>query len=900
MAKKSFKERFHQAVLQAESSDSLYKAFVGLSMENLPRDTSELYSRLKNRGYIAETELDMDVYVKHVASKHAGKFSMLYKKLFEKFGGTFSDCVDIVVWGSGCGLDLLALYDQAMRQKNPNFWMVVKSITLIDISLVALQRAAEMAEVLFPSAIGRIKTMAVDFKCEDSLRGIELMKSLSVVPRIHLLSNVFDLFEGDDFKRFTNKIKLASMRKGGRWNDVYVAFSPSYPNVHEKMKAFRSEFVGLEDAPVCDFIFDKDAPSRSYCSAFWVQTLGKTYFEWLQKPGDNSYKQLRRIALGDDKWFKMGKWDELFDFFSCKQEREQFLLNTTLICEDCPSDNDKKTRCIVLIPEKATREKLLIVKIGAFEHNDKWKIAKYFFGKAVAGSEDKQLVVHAERIKSDIRQERDIFRYVRVMAWNCEAIDSPPKMELDEWDNNHKELWKRPLDREIDFSGMYLIRTDAVKPLPSLSGKQKDIALRRRQYLRVRGGPGTGKTVTMLWRGVCSLMRTHMPVLLLCKTNTLVTHHERLLAATFLSVHREVDRVTRKMIQFDTIDHYLCGQNKIREGCRLVGHRRSAEEMDRICDECRMRAGQSILAPNSTLKSSEQYGAVLIDEAQIIDPDYIKQVYRLTGASNPYREFYLFCDEEQSIRGGNNVLVADDDTNKMVVKAPATGFGKFVTIKENFRVANQDLMRIYKFVQDKMSDRYDTQELGMVGGDYVEQGLLGIQAAFAISKADSVTFGDLESWILPDINMSLASGDILILSDDEGLVREFSGVIESRNLGEKWMSTHMRERSFSKEQLLRRDFYGHREKIHVTTIDCAQGQTFDRVVLILRRLTFEKPAAMEELFTGMTRARSVLRVIDATPRHEIYDLLKQYNSYEVPTRHGGGVGVSYEPEEIPF
>jgi hypothetical protein len=57
---------------------------------------------------------------------------------------------------------------------------------------------------------------------------------------------------------------------------------------------------------------------------------------------------------------------------------------------------------------------------------------------------------------------------------------------------------------------------------------------------------------------------------------------------------------------------------------------------------------------------------------------------------------------------------------------------------------------------------------------------------------------------------------------------------------------------------------------------------------------------MEELFTGMTRARSVLRVIDATPRHEIYDLLKQYNSYEVPTRHGGGVGVSYEPEEIPF
>ena len=313
-----------------------------------------------------------------------------------------------------------------------------------------------------------------------------------------------------------------------------------------------------------------------------------------------------------------------------------------------------------------------------------------------------------------------------------------------------------------------------------------------------------------------------------------------------------------------------------------------------------MSAEQHILAPASTLRSSEQYGAVLIDEAQIIEPDYIKQVYRLTGVSNPYREFYLFCDEEQSIRGGRDVLVADVDTKKMVVKAPDVGFGKFVTIKDNFRVVNQDLMRIYKFVQDKMSDRYDIQELGMIGGNHAEQALLGIQSAFAISKIDGVTFDDLEAWILPDIDGNVASGDLLILSDDEEFVRELSGVVKNRNLGEKWVSTHMQQRSFSKEQLLRREFYDHREKIHITTIDCAQGQTFDRVVLILRRLTFARPTAMEELFTGMTRARSVLRVVDSTPRHEIYDLLKPYNSYEVPIRRKGGVDFSCEHDEIPL
>ena len=54
---------------------------------------------------------------------------------------------------------------------------------------------------------------------------------------------------------------------------------------------------------------------------------------------------------------------------------------------------------------------------------------------------------------------------------------------------------------------------------------------------------------------------------------------------------------------------------------------------------------------------------------------------------------------------------------------------------------------------------------------------------------------------------------------------------------------------------------------------------------------------MEELFTGMTRAKSVLRIVDATPRHEIYDLLKSYNSYEVRIRRKGQVDYSCEPDE---
>ena len=191
-----------------------------------------------------------------------------------------------------------------------------------------------------------------------------------------------------------------------------------------------------------------------------------------------------------------------------------------------------------------------------------------------------------------------------------------------------------------------------------------------------------------------------------------------------MSAHREVDKVTRLLVNFDTIDHYLCDQNKRKLGCALVGRRNSAEEMDRLCANCRANSKKMVFAADSTWKSSRQYGAVLIDEAQISEPEDIKQVYRLTGVANPYREFYMFCDEEQSIRGNHGVLVADKDTKKMVVKAPDSGFGRFVTLKENFRVESQDLMPIYKFIQEKMSDRYDIQELGMEGGNRAEQALL--------------------------------------------------------------------------------------------------------------------------------------------------------------------------------
>lgn len=869
----SFKEAFHEMVLKATTSDSLYSEFVKMSSANLPPDASVRYETLKARNYIAEDGTDIDVYVSRVAHKHAAKFAKIYGKLFKTYSGAFTDCVDLVVWGCGCGLDLLALYDKAMLQdQNLNFWMVVKSVTLIDISKVSLRRAADMAEVLFPTAIGNIRIVDSDFTKSEVLSEIQLNTQLAVVPRIHLLSNLFDLFDAPTLSRFTEVVKRLSVRKDEKWNEIFVAFSPSYPSVRQKMADFRQQF-GVN---ACDFVLDEETPDKCYCSAFRVQSNPHPLFDWFDKPGDNFYKMLRRIALEGTTGIK---WNKLFNLFISDKKYRRYkdlASRSFVLLENLSIAENHQVQCLVIIPESKSNDKLLVIKLGSFQNKEeKRKIAKAVFERAAVNSDERVLIDLLAGIKNGKSHLfGQMFNYINVVAWN-ENTDQTGQIEFDEYDKQHNVSWKSA--SQIDFTGMYVIKTDGVEPLPKLTRKQDDIALRRSQYLRVRGAPGTGKTVTMLWRGVYSLLRTHLPVLLLCKTNTLVVHHERLLAATLLSSNRDADRAKREMIKFDTVDHFLCEQCRIRKGCKLVGQQHSSSEMDRLCNDCRTEAMRDILSSSSAWKSHVQYGAVLIDEAQIIEPDQIEAVYRLTRRSNPYREFYMFCDEEQSIKSLHDVLETDNESKKMVVKAPAVGFGRFVTLNEHFRVLNMDLLKIYKFVQNEMRDKYDINALAMQGISQSFQPLLSVAAPFEIFKSENEVYNYLNDRVLPDLRANGGNGETLVLVDDESMVRAFRKKISASGKDAEWVSTHLSESNFTAERQLRRVFFKNRDRVHLTTIDCAQGQTFDNVILILRRLSLDKTGVMEELFTGMTRARRMLRIIDGTEMHTVYELLKHFN-----------------------
>ena len=659
-----FKEDFAKIVRESESSDSLYNAFVELCSKSLPADAYERYRNLKSRNYIANDEVDVNVYVKNVANKHRQKFNSLYSRLFEKYSNIFTDCVDLVVWGCGCGLDLLALYDQASKERNPNFWLAVKTITLVDISEAAIDRAEQIAEILFPSC--RIKKNVANLRDRYNVENVTLESSLVVVPRIHLFSNLLDIFSETELDNFSEKVRCVSSREEGVWNDIFIAFSPNIPNanVRQKMERFKSSFrnEGLEVKPF-EFIIDAEKPDRCECVAFSLREEDCSCFKSLDSEEDNFFKRLRRIAVNE---IKVWPWYDVFNYFADDKRREK-ALPRFVISMRCTDRENKVVDCLVIIPPKEQRAKLIIVSRKRFTKNEKFFIAKKVFERVVSSVEDKELSsLFCEIKKYDVGRigynpSHRMFEFLNVVYWNDEKAG--PRMDED--DKKYRERFSKGLSRELDLIGVCCVNTDDVEPLPSLSKAQRDIVDRRKQYLRVRGGPGTGKTVTMLWRAIEVFKRTHLPILVLCKTNSLIAHHEKVLHSTLKS-NLDLVCLERSMFDFDTVDGYLCKQTQCNADCKIKGRRFSSKEMDMLCEECRIARNKKI--EEGEWQSSRKYGAVLLDEAQIIESDSVKMVFELTRQAYPYRDFYMFCDEEQAMRGAKDILATDSDTKKWLLK----------------------------------------------------------------------------------------------------------------------------------------------------------------------------------------------------------------------------------------
>ena len=906
-----------------QTGESLYDSFLRTCRENLPANVDDRYSWLRSNGFVARDEKDISVYVTKVATKHWPKFRWLYDNLFINYPKVFQGELDLVVWGCGCGLDLLALYDRAMQQENPQLWLSVRSVTLVDISDVALNMAEDIAELLFPAAQGRI------VKCKCDLIGgarfnVKIPPSFLYTTRLHLISNVLDLFsDSENVSKFTRRILQTVGRvyeTDGKqlsyYNDIWVAFSPEYgryERVAENMAAFRTVWSDYRLASPLKQV--GGGPERCAYVAFGTVTPKHTFGF---KAYLNGNRALRGLVRGFNRYLNAGGNDDgrmlhlINRLVDIKARGKSFVECFEWVdVQYYSSMYDVALDRIVFVPNASESIVPCIIKIGWFSgnENDRRNEKRHAVEKLLEN------YGHDSESASCLSKTRfEVFAWYENDVWASSVAKYSEK--LVDWNASGQNL----------FADLFIIDPKGAEPLPDLdekmNGKQRKIILDRRQLRKIRGGAGCGKTTTMLWHGVMAILRMHQPVLLACRTVTLFSHNQRRMAATLLDKVPGLEYVTRDLIRFMTIDKYLCEYIDVHLGCdiKLCGkckrefhddHKKFPEQWPRVkcvgdvakarlceivkyhphdshrivadltkiekdgfCKLCKDSAIKAFCKNDMRyLRDAEPYGAVLVDEIQSVEPEKVQALYNLTAAGNPRREFYVFCDERQCLKSES--LESDPDVLKFRVKAPKTSGGsrfnaQWFSLNKPYRQIGDlsgQLLKVAAAFQGLTDDKY--------GADEVER--QPYQPSLAnVFSVDSVSQAELFDAIHRRIKAVKSAGiskKITILCDNSNTVY---GLLGSK-LGYEWLSTHAIGASFKKEQQLRNDFEESESHIGLTTIELAQGWDLDCVILIVTRNRDRTDNMVESIFTGITRAKNELRILDASPTHWVYRELKRFN-----------------------
>ncbi len=920
-----FQKKFYRYCVECDTEQSkypMYHGFVSLCKEISGKDGGGATQRYNMR-------------VWKDACSHWPRARWVCKRLFEDYGHILAGDIDLVLWGCGVGLDMLALYDQALQCDMPSIWTTIRSVTLIDENREYVSRAREIAEVLFPMARDRIvdHVCQLDDYMEVSLLSDILTKQLcnGFIPRLHILSHCVSSTK--DPILISRAIKSAVERRSEKnktyYNEIFVASAPGRDRIAlcNKMKAFEKEWrdeVGVGHSN------DIGHPSTGvyytfFCITFNDHPLQMAFRE--DKPVLHEFRKIVNRKQNQREWFYM-----INELVRRRISNQYF---TEVYCHVKEMELGKKTervRCLYFAPDDGVEVRAFLVKLGKCKSDggfEKWDIAESWLHKFASKSKNAAIHEMSEKLRRKKGQTvgteyAKLMRFVRLISWDFESRQFVDFPGFDEDDSRPAEA--------CDHSTMFGVSVSNVgnEVLPTALNKdQREIVYGRRRQRLVRGGPGTGKTLTMLHHAFIIYKRTHLPVLLVTKTNSLTGNNMRRFNASYFKQYFPNERfLSDETFSVVTINNLMCGLamgirsgvedpkvclrkhcrmclgacTNTRDGVPIIPNRCSdccnpdsarfavginnqypdGSPVDRLeekmkvlsaaCDRCNEETHNEILSGDVRIPTDDDslmkgihlfrtWGGVLVDEAQLIDPEELKVVWRLTEHFNPFREFYIFADEEQSLHSDSLVRGAN---GKMSVALPGGLFGKWKTLKGNHRVRSRALLYVYRQLQEKMSEKYDLDELLMDMSDELlgDRQRPNVDRVFRVTWVAQPPCFDQLCQVLNEFTRWAQSETVTIIIDDEQVVRDF----HDSALAKDWKLTHLpvihNEGDRKAERRLKLDFQEIESSTHLTTIDCAQGRTFENVIFIVTRDA--SPDHMEEAFTGFTRASYHLQVIDAS------------------------------------
>lgn len=868
---------------------SLYDTIVSLSQET----TFGNYADLKFNDYRCECENDIPTYIAHVAHKHKNNMREFIKQLFftKKETAFFSDGIDIVLWGCGPGLELLALYDFIHQETSPKNWKEIQSIQLYDISTPAGNFAKDLAEILFPAAKCTFTQINLKTEAEKINLG---ERSTPITQRVHFFANILDLFNLNEIDTLTSKISnTLQAQTTNKGNEYFILFSPPYNSVNDKFTRFAQFFKTQWEKTFTQFTYT-DSSATSYLHrifflkldeeslyAHWEHLARKqkifrdlySYSDWFLRNSDST-QSINKEAWKKHLFLLFENPDLYFHDFS-KDQNRSYPVNENPYYENyemlipgevtIKQDDSQFYEIYVLycIPKTGTNYPLLaLVNVEnctsisvnekiSYDKEIRTNVEKKYPGKI--GLPQKS--IHTLYLTKKNNKEK-----IR-----CVAPCPLPQKDI-EW------LAKVPTFKEI-----FTYYDADVAPLPPIEegktpSRQMEVLNSKAQYMKIKGGPGTGKTYTLLWRAINTFLRTRRPVLILSKTNSVISLLRKRLASTLATLDGLDDfaktQFSDRHIFVSTID--------------MFRHRR---------------------------KSTKGYAAILIDELQCIEHSSFKELYEQIQRENQTCEMYVFCDEKQTLRTNKSgVLESIDEENNSVhkiVKMPkGSRFGRFKTLNKTKRFSdkNGEIAKFCKTYEKKyLSEQYEIIEEKTSPLITMESSLFSAITFMHIpitnedmtplynhietflqdgKTTDSNNEGFFEGYdyqtdAVAFIFERLAPLQKFLKEQD----REEKQKKRSRfNLGHI-TTTHLpedepqNEFSFNSpekitikrenaERMRKQAFCVRNTGTTATTLDSAQGHTFKKVILILSE---ESDNMNEELFTAISRPQVALHIIDLTP-----------------------------------
>lgn len=858
---------------------SLYEAVVGKYYEEKWKRISDgdlHYHQLKQNGYRVYSEEDAAVYVHKVAQKHEWKFKKLYERFFEEHETILEGDVTLVVWGCGVGLDLFAFYDAAMLQQKPELWVQVRHIVLMDIAPWALERAKESAEILFPMA--KILKCQVDFtdsNLETIVKEIKL-HDISIMPRIHLISNVVDLLVNDDdiLTRFFQSFMTFAMDESRKLNDLALIFSPLYGELRRHPQKIREVLDNLKRGTISEAVKDEKTVYLSYrmLNKEWsneslreplLKSLCRAISEVLDSVDSSVRNELSRLwkFVYDKEFYRYYSYIRVIHF-----DYEEEVNKSVFVYLFCPKkdENGCYWRPLVFCPEM----------FFASVKGDYYRIVDKVVQVCMKETMDKNGELLGERkiaqklLLMHCHKDTSLFSIAEIFGKKGEQQLSELTLEED-FQKNKSKLFG------FNCESLFFLQShgESFPSLEVLDKSQRKVVYNRYRHYVVRGAAGTGKTLVMLWHGILAYKRTHLPILFLGKTNSLLSINSHRFAAAFTTYNIPLDAV-----EFMTINECFC------DLANPYGKCYGDEEKCRDCNDAVVDKIQS-----GKMQLNKKYGAILLDEAQNINYALVKALYTITEKAYFGREFYLFGDEQQTLHEKESTRVKDETTNKWSLKHPDRK-RHIKSLNGAYRFMNSDLLNLAKWIQaNELSDEYDKTSSGY--DNSVEQGELWDFRPFKIIEgktndadqliyqcvADLIGKGSLGHETKNAVAVMFKNGSLAGVYGDKTL--------KALNLPEGWRvyATHKKKyfnepnkklpkEIYDEKKEMRRNFRERDRTLHISTIDCMEGHTFSKVLFVIDRVI-----TSEELFTACTRASDMLYVLDLTDEHVYYQKLKHFN-----------------------